>query len=48
MKLWFVYRIDRPDDRYEVWTPTRDAAIRCAHIEHFGVVLLARMLGASR
>jgi hypothetical protein len=48
VKIWTVYRLD--DERalrgYVVWSPTREAAIRCAHVEWFGLVLLPRMLSA--
>lgn len=47
MKLWSIYRTDEsPTNYYVVWSPTREAAIRAAHIEFFGIVLSYKLLSA--
>lgn len=48
IRAWKVYRLDDPTDAYWLWALERDAAIRSARLEHFGLVLNRSALGCSR
>jgi hypothetical protein len=43
--LWRIYRLDAETDDYWVWALDREAAIRTARLEHFGLVRVRGQLG---